>query len=671
MPQPFQLRDRDCLAGAGETAALMRDMDWESTALGPVSSWPQSLQTAVGICVASRFPIVIYWGAEHITLYNDAYARILARKHPWALGRPAREVWAEVWDVLRPMLDGVLSTGSATWSDDLLLVLHRNGYPEECYFSFSFSPLRVEDCRVGGVFTAVTETTAKVRSAYATQEALLREYGLRESILDSMTDSFFAIGPDWRFTYLNRRAAEQMKALGKDPRSLIGKVLWEEFAEVPNKVALHQVMTQRLPATDELYYAPLGEWVENHMYPSDDGGIVTFQRYITARKRAEMALRRSQSYLAEGQRLTHTGSWGWKIMTGEVYWSEEQSRIFGFDPAGPPPALQDAMQLIHPEDRDFVREALVSAVRELRDHEWRCRAVTRDGSIKHLLTTAHPVFEDGVLVEYVGTTMDITERVRSEDALRQAQEALSHATRVITMGEVLASVAHELNQPLAAIVAYGAAGVRWLARNGPDIEEARAAFQRIVRDGERAGDSLRRVRELVAPRDRARIPVRIAELIDGVTGMLGEEARTRGVCIRTEHGGDLPLVEAAAVELQQVLLNLALNGIEAMSTAQGRPRILKIAARRHGEGGVVVAVSDSGCGFAPDQAERIFAPFFSTKPGGLGMGLAISRSIIEAHEGALWAALNGDHGATFQFTLPVGAGPAPGAAGRCAGRART
>ena len=151
-----------CLAGGGQMEALMCAFDWAATPLGAVAQWPQSLQTAVSICQASRFPIVIYWGAEYITVYNDAYSEILAQKHPWALGRTAREVWAEIWDVIGPMLDSVSVTGQATWSDDLLLLLERYGYPEECYFSFSFSPIRGEYGRIGGVFTAVTETTQRV-----------------------------------------------------------------------------------------------------------------------------------------------------------------------------------------------------------------------------------------------------------------------------------------------------------------------------------------------------------------------------------------------------------------------------------------------------------------------------------------------------------------------------
>jgi PAS domain S-box-containing protein len=152
----------EVFAGGGEVGRLMSTLDWPATALGDVAAWPQSLRTAVSICLASRFPIVIYWGPEYITLYNDAYSEILAKKHPWALGRSAREVWAEIWSVIGPMLDNVTSTAQATWSDDLLLVLERRGYAEECYFSFSFSPVRVEGGGVGGVFTAVAETTGRV-----------------------------------------------------------------------------------------------------------------------------------------------------------------------------------------------------------------------------------------------------------------------------------------------------------------------------------------------------------------------------------------------------------------------------------------------------------------------------------------------------------------------------
>jgi hypothetical protein len=155
--------------------ALADSVDWARTPLGPADGWPQSLRTVTDLCLASRFPIVIYWGPELVTIYNDAYAPILGAKHPWALGRPCREVWGEIWDVIRPMLLGVVETGTATWSDDMLLLLERRGYPEECYFSFSFTPVRTEEGHVGGVFTAVIETTERVVGAR--RMLTLRELG--------------------------------------------------------------------------------------------------------------------------------------------------------------------------------------------------------------------------------------------------------------------------------------------------------------------------------------------------------------------------------------------------------------------------------------------------------------------------------------------------------------
>ena len=161
-PEPGHPSAPDCLAGGGEMGALMRSVDWAATPLGPLGAWPQSLRSAVSICLGSRFPIVLYWGPRYVVLYNDAYAEILGKKHPWALGRLCQEVWSEIWDVIAPMLGGVMATGEATWSEDQLLFLERHGYPEECYFSFSFSPVRDAGGEVAGIFTAVIENTRRV-----------------------------------------------------------------------------------------------------------------------------------------------------------------------------------------------------------------------------------------------------------------------------------------------------------------------------------------------------------------------------------------------------------------------------------------------------------------------------------------------------------------------------
>jgi PAS domain S-box-containing protein len=247
--------------------------------------------------------------------------------------------------------------------------------------------------------------------------------------------------------------------------------------------------------------------------------------------------------------------------------------------------------------------------------------------------------------------VDITERKRAEEKLREAQTELAHVSRVMTMGEMAASIAHEVNQPLAGIVTNANASLRWLAGESPNLNEARDAIRRIVRDGNRAGDVVSQMRALFQKARTAKERLNINEVIGEVVIFTQSEVRRNNVALRTELAADLPSVMGDRVQLQQVVVNLILNAIEAMSTVEDRERGLVIRTQR-GEGGEVrVAVQDSGIGFDPQSAERIFDAFHTTKPGGLGMGLSISRSIVESHGGRLWAVSNDGPGATFQFTL--------------------
>ncbi|HEY7519914.1 MAG TPA: ATP-binding protein [Methylomirabilota bacterium] len=217
------------LTGGGEMAQRMRSYDWAQTALGPPDRWPQSLRSAVSVCLGSRFPIVIYWGPDGVTLYNDGYVAILAGKHPWALGRPCREVWKEIWPVIGPMLEGVRTTGQATWSDDQLLFLHRHGYPEECYFSFSFGPVRGERGEIDGVFTAVIETTDRVlgeRRLRILRELSVDGMGKSDADVCAQTASILALNPsDVPFALFfivdgSARTADLLNATGIEPGAL-------------------------------------------------------------------------------------------------------------------------------------------------------------------------------------------------------------------------------------------------------------------------------------------------------------------------------------------------------------------------------------------------------------------------------------------------------------------
>jgi PAS domain S-box-containing protein len=486
-------------------------------------------------------------------------------------------------------------------------------------------------------------------------EELLRK--TRESvdmILDSITDNFFAFDSDWRFTYLNKHAAEQMKVLGKDPARLIGKVLWEEFPDVPNEKAVRRVMSERVVITDELYYPPLGEWVENHMYPSHDGGLISFQKYVTERKWTEEQLRRSEAYLAEAQRLSHTGSWAWNVSTGKLFWSQEHFRICGLDSEKWKPSYPMALQCIHPEDRSFVQQALERAARERSDFEQECRIVRPDGMIRQIHSLAHPVYnEAGDLIEYIGTIIDITERKRAEEALHTAQAELAHVTRVTMLGELTASIAHEVNQPLGAIVTNGDACLRLLSHDAPDLDGAREAVECMISDAVRASEVIKRIRALLRKTATEKAPLNINGIIREVIALAASELVKNQVVVRTELEADLPPVLGDRIQLQQVVLNLIFNGNETMSGEGWQPRELLISSQRSKPDEVMVAVRDSGTGLDPQTAERVFDAFFTTKEGGLGLGLSISRTIIEAHGGRLWATPNEGPGATFQFTLPT------------------
>jgi PAS domain S-box-containing protein len=379
---------------------------------------------------------------------------------------------------------------------------------------------------------------------------------------------------------------------------------------------------------------------------------------ITERKQAEHALRQSEMYLAEAQRLSHTGSFGWHVASGEIVWSDETFRIFGFEKA-PTVQLATVLQRIHPEDRARVQRTIDRASIDRKDFAHGYRLLMPDGSVKHVHATAHAVMDASGGMEFVGAVTDITARKRAEMELHEAQASLAHVTRVTALGELAASIAHEVNQPLAAVVSHAAACRRWLDREPPDLKEARGTVQAIIKDGTRAGEVIQRVRALVSKAPDQRAALHINDVIDEVISLVQHELLSHQVSLRLELCPDLPVVIADRVQLQQVILNLVINAIEAMQPVTGRSRELVIRTGRHQDGQVLVTVKDCGIGFATGNADRLFDAFFTTKSSGMGMGLSICRSIVGAHGGRLSASANAGPGATFQFTLPFDREGAP------------
>jgi PAS domain S-box-containing protein len=384
-------------------------------------------------------------------------------------------------------------------------------------------------------------------------------------------------------------------------------------------------------------------------------GFIGTTMDVTEQELLTQELRRDQAYLAEAQSLTHIGSWATNFHTRQMFHlSDETFRLHGFDPKDAPIPLEQFFDTIHPEDRPAVTAVLEHAIQTRTDYDVReFRVCLPDGSIRFLRTIGHhsPSAEMGY---YIGITMDITERKRAEqerDKLRQLEADLAHINRVNMMGELAAALAHEIRQPIAASITSANACLRWLAHDPPDLERARAAAARIEQDGNRAADVISRLRSFYkkgTPPEREMVDIK--EIVQELTALLRKEAVRHSIKIQSELDEDMPNVLADRVQLQQVFMNLMLNAIEAMKDIGGK---LTISSRLASEGQVAVSIGDTGVGLPAENTERIFDAFHTTKPQGTGMGLAITRSIVEAHGGRVWATANSGAGATFHFTLPA------------------
>jgi PAS domain S-box-containing protein len=369
------------------------------------------------------------------------------------------------------------------------------------------------------------------------------------------------------------------------------------------------------------------------------------------RAQRETALRRNEAFLKEAQRLSSTGGFSWSVATNEITWSDEVYRIFGIEPGGPlTPETTDLR--VHPDDLPFIYEKVNRARVDGKDFDFDYRLMMPDGSTKYLHTVFHRTQDSEGAVEFVGAIQDVTERRRSEDALGELRTELAHVARVTTLGALTASIAHEVNQPLSGIMTNASTCLRMLAADPPNINGARETARRTIRDANRASEVITRLRALFTKKGASSERVDMNEAAQEVIALSLNELQRKGVTVRAELAADLPPVTGDRVQLQQVILNLILNASDAMSSVEGRPRLLIVKTEYDHERGVLVAVRDTGIGFDPEHAGRLFEAFYTTKSGGMGIGLSVSRSIVESHHGRLWTEANEGAGATFLFSIP-------------------
>jgi PAS domain S-box-containing protein len=485
------------------------------------------------------------------------------------------------------------------------------------------------------------------------------EYRLRQTI-DTVPGFLWSADPDSEPTHLNQRLLEyygvgfeDFKHSGwpafmhPDDLAETAKSLSHAFQNGTSFQAVH-----RLRRSDGEF-----RWHDSRGEPLRDRQGRIIQWYglsvdIDERKKAEDRLRRSEAHLAEAQRLSHTGASAYNATT-ILYWSEETYRIFGFDPRDGVPDREAVWKRIHPDDRNRVRTEVAEALNGQGGLSSEFRIVLDNGTVKYLESIRQPVLStNGGLVEVIATQIDVTERKRAEEAYREAQLELAHANRVATMGQLTASIAHEVNQPITAAVTYALAARRWLSAQPPNFHEVDDALALIAKEGNRASEVVARIRALIKKAPSRKDVVAINDAILEAIALTRTEAANNSVSVRTQLAEGLPQVEGDRVQLQQVLLNLIINAIEAMRDVDKEERKLLIGTRSEPDG-VSVEVRDSGPGFAPAALDRVFEAFYTTKPGGLGLGLSICQSIIEAHGGRLWASPNVPRGAIFGFTAPA------------------
>ena len=603
-------------------------------------------------------PIVVVRRDFVVTCFNKAAADVLGLS-PSDIGRASRDISVLAGlPRLEQRCSQVIAGGAESRAD------FRDG---DKWFVVRISPYTNADRQVTGTvltFTNVTAFRAGIDQAIYERECT-------KAIVNTVADPLVVLSADQRIQSGNR-AFYTMFGVSRDETQ--GVPLYDlgngAFDLAPLRTQLEEMLAgshafQPVEA-DHVFTANGQRTLILDAHPLSFPGhserrvLVTFHD-ITARKQAEAAkdlrseeeLRRSEAFLAEAQRLSQTGSFSWRVATDEITWSEEAYRIYGIDPTVPV-TFELIRTRVHPDNLPMFQEVIDRVRREGGDFDYESRLLMPDHSIKYLHVVAHGGRNEDGELELVGTIQDVTERRLAEEALAKARSELAHVARVTTLGALTASIAHEVNQPLSGIITNASTCLRMLDADPPNVDGARETVRRTIRDGNRASDVITRLRALFGKKSATTESVDLNEATREVIALSRTDLQSTGVILRTELADDLPWVTGDRVQLQQVILNLLLNASDAMSGVHDRPRQVLISTDREERNRVRLTVRDAGVGFDPQAVNRLFDAFYTTKSGGMGIGLSVSRSIIERHHGRLGAALNEGPGATFSFSIPCG-----------------
>ena len=603
-------------------------------------------------------PIVVVRCDSVIAFFNKAAADVIGFS-PADIGRASRDI---------PVLTGlprleercrqVAASGVDARAD------FRDG---EKWFVVRISPHTNAERHVTGTVLTFTNVTA----FRASLDQAIYERECTKAIINTFADPLVVLSADQRIQSGNR-AFYTMFGVSRDETQ--GVPLFDLGNDAFDLASLRRQLIEMLAnghafepiEVDHAFPATGQRTVLLDAHPLSFPGhserriLVTFQD-ITARKQAEAAkdlrseeeLRRSEAFLAEGQRLSLTGSFSWKVATDEITWSEQLYRIYEFE-VGVPVTLGLVRTRVHPEDLSLIEKMKMvdQAQGGANDFEWQYRLMMPDRSIKYMHAVAHAIRDHDGQLEYIAVVQDVTARRMSEEALAKARSELAKVASITSLGVLTASIAHEVNQPLSGIITNASTCLRMLDAEPPNIDGARETARRTIRDGNRASDVITRLRALFGKKELTLELLDLNEVTREIIALSVSDLQRNRVALQSELAEDLPTLTGDRIQLQQVILNLLRNASDAMVGVHDRPRQLLIRTEREDGNRVRLSVKDAGVGVDAESVDKLFDAFYTTKSAGMGIGLSVSRSIIERHHGRLWAESNDGPGATFSFSIP-------------------